>query len=234
MDAGQRFQGETSYPAPEGLVLPELKPAPAEAPALALPRPAAGGAGLWEILRSRRSRRDYSGGGLSLDELGALAWAAQGVTGPAKKGAQRAAPSAGGLHPLDLCAALPGPEPAEGIWRYEPDGHRLRPTLAGPVLPALARVALDQAFVARSAATFIFVAHPDRSAWRYEERAWRYLYLDAGHAGENLLLAAEALGLGACAIGAFCDSAANDLLGLDGMTELVIYMIAVGRRSRVG
>ena len=231
MSIGQRFQDETSYPAPADLVLAGLGPAPARAPKLELSLPGGDGAGLWDVLRRRRSRRDYSGGGLSLEELGALAWAAQGVTGGARNAVQRAAPSAGGLHPLDLYAVLPGPEPAAGIWRYEPDGHRLRPALAGPALGELAKVALGQPFVARSAATFVLTAHPERSAWRYEQRAWRYLYLDAGHVGENLLLAAEALGLGACAIGAFHDSAANELLGVDGTNELVVYMVAVGRRG---
>ncbi len=221
MSIRQRFQDETSYPAPADLVLAGLSPAPAHAPKLDLPLPGGDGAGLWDVLRRRRSRRDYAGGGLSLEELGALAWAAQGVTGGARNAVQRAAPSAGGLHPLDLYAVLPGPEPAAGVWRYEPEGHRLRPALAGPALGELAKVALGQPFVTKSAATFMLTAHPERSAWRY-------LYLDAGHVGENILLAAEALGLGACAIGAFHDSAANELLGVDGMNELVVYMVAVG------
>jgi SagB-type dehydrogenase family enzyme len=45
---------------------------------------------------------------------------------------------------------------------------------------------------------------------------------------QNLYLAAEALGLGACAIGAFYDDEANKILSLDGIEETVIYMAAVG------
>ena len=232
MDSGPRFQGETSYSPPGEFAPSGLKAVPASAAALALPRPEGAGPGLWEVLRARRSRRDYSGAGLSLDELGALAWAAQGVTATVKGHGLRAAPSAGALYPLDLYAALPGPKPEAGIWRYQPEGHRLRPVLAGPALAELAKAALDQPFVASSAATFVLTAHPERSAWRYEQRSWRYFYLDAGGIGENIQLAAEALGLGACAVGAFYDSAVNELLGLDGQTELAIYLVAVGRRGQ--
>jgi SagB-type dehydrogenase family enzyme len=234
MDIGPQFQDETAYPPPGDLAPGGLKAVPASAAALALPRPEGAGSGLWEVLRARRSRRDYSGAGLALDELGALTWAGQGLTAMAKGHALRAAPSAGALYPLDLYAVLPGPEPAAGVWRYEPEGHALRPVLAGPALAELARAAMDQPFIARSAATFVLTAHPERSAWRYEQRAWRYFYLDAGGIGENLQLAAEALGLGACAVGAFYDSAVNELLGIDGQTELAIYLVAVGRRGDQG
>jgi SagB-type dehydrogenase family enzyme len=228
---GQRFQGETSYAAPEGLSLPSLQPAAPGTEPVRLPRPAGDGPGLWGLLGSRRSRRDYTGQELGAEELGALLWAAQGLTATARGHGLRAAPSAGGLYPLDLYAALPGGRCQPGIYRYEPEGHLLRLRLQGPALAPLASAALDQEFVARSAVTLVMTAHPERSVWRYEERAWRYFYLDAGGIGENILLAAEALGLGACAVGAFYDSAVNGFLGLDGEGEIAVYMVAVGRRA---
>lgn len=228
VNIGERFQAETCCPAPDGLRLPALAPAPAEAPAVALPRPEGPGRGLWAVMNGRRSRRDYRGGALSEAELGALLWAAQGVTARRGGCALRAAPSAGALYPLDLYAALPGPEPAGGAYRYEPEAHALQPVLRGPALPALAEAALDQQFMSRAGAAFALCARPERSAGRYGTRAWRYLYLDAGGIGENLLLAAEALGLSACAIGAFCDSAVNRLLAADRRGETVVYLIVVG------
>jgi SagB-type dehydrogenase family enzyme len=229
VDIGRRFQSETSYPAPEGIELPPLRPAGTKAESVVLPPPPAGGPGLWSVIARRRSRRQYSGEALGAEELSAVLWAAQGLTATDKGHALRAAPSAGGLYALDLYAALPGPAPAAGLYRYEPAGHCLWPILLGPVCEGLALAALDQRFLARAGAILVLTAHPDRSAWRYEQRSWRYFYLDAGGIGENAQLAAEARGLWACAIGAFHDAAVNELLGLDGENELAVYMIAVGR-----
>jgi SagB-type dehydrogenase family enzyme len=140
----------------------------------------------------------------------------------------RTAPSAGALYALDLYAVLPGPDPATGIYRYCPEPHGLRPVLRGEPMEALAAAALGQDFVKRSSVTFVMTAHPDRSAWKYEQRSWRYFYLDAGHIGENIMLAARALGLTSCGIGAFYDTALNQLMVLDGVSEVPVYLVAVG------
>lgn len=234
VEIGRRFQSETCYPAPEGLALPSLKAAGASAGAVQLPDPPPGGPGLWGVIAGRRSRRDYSGEALSPEELGTLLWAAQGITGTVKGRPLRAAPSAGALYSLDLYAALPGPDPAEGVYRYDPGGHGLLPVLRGPAIPGLAAASLDQKFMARAAAVLVLTAHPGRSVLRYEQRSWRYFYLDAGGIGENAMLAAEALGLWACAIGAFHDAAVNELMSIDGENELAVYMVAVGRPGRKG
>ena len=81
-----------------------------------------------------------------------------------------------------------------------------------------------------AAATFVWAAEVHRKSWRYGERGYRYLHLDAGHACQNLYLAAEALGCGACAVAAFSDEAVNRLLALDGQARFAIYLAAVGRR----
>jgi SagB-type dehydrogenase family enzyme len=69
--------------------------------------------------------------------------------------------------------------------------------------PALAAAALGQELILDTQTTFVWTAVVERSKWKYRERAYRYIYLDAGHVGQNLYLAAGALGLGECAIGAF-------------------------------
>jgi len=78
---------------------------------------------------------------------------------------------------------------------------------------------------------FIWSSIIDRGKWKYDQRAYRYIYLDAGHIAQNLYLAGEALGLGICAIGAFYDDAVNAIMGFDGEDETVIYMATVGFRS---
>ncbi len=70
-----------------------------------------------------------------------------------------------------------------------------------------------------------------RSKWKYGQRAYRYVYLDAGHIAQNLALAAVSMDLGSCQIGAIYDGEANDIIGVDGEEESVIYMSVVGRPS---
>ena len=89
---------------------------------------------------------------------------------------------------------------------------------------------LGQRFVMASAATFIWTAVPYRMAWRYGERGYRYMHVDVGHVCQNLYLAAEAIGSGACAIGAFNDDQLNELLNIDGEEHFTIYVATVGKK----
>ncbi len=82
--------------------------------------------------------------------------------------------------------------------------------------------------VADAQVCFIWTAVVERSKWKYRQRAYRYIYMDAGHIAQNLYLAATALGLGVCSIGAFYDDRVNALLGLDGIRETTVYLASVG------
>ncbi len=66
---------------------------------------------------------------------------------------------------------------------------------------------------------------------KYQDRSYRYGLLEAGHVGENAYLAATSMGLGACGIGAFMDDAINEMLGVDGVEEAAVYMLAAGKVS---
>jgi SagB-type dehydrogenase family enzyme len=83
--------------------------------------------------------------------------------------------------------------------------------------------------VEKASVNWLWTAVTQRTFWKYGQRGTRYIYLDAGHAGQNLYLAAAALGLGCCAIGAFFDDEINSLLGVDGENETIVYMASVGR-----
>jgi len=78
------------------------------------------------------------------------------------------------------------------------------------------------------AVSFIWTAVIERSRWKYQQRAYRYIHLDAGHVCQNLYLACEALGLGCCAVAAFDDDAVNEIIGVDGKGEFVVYLATVG------
>lgn len=53
--------------------------------------------------------------------------------------------------------------------------------------------------------------------------------IEAGHACQNLCLAAEAVGCGSVPIAAYSQTKADNLLGVDGEEEFVIYLAAAGR-----
>jgi SagB-type dehydrogenase family enzyme len=96
----------------------------------------------------------------------------------------------------------------------------------------LQRAALYQDLVGHAQVTFIWSAIVERARWKYRQRAYRYIYLDAGHIAQNLYLAAEAFDMGVCAIGAFFDDDVNRLMGFDGTEETVIYMATAGLKVR--
>lgn len=174
-----------------------------------------------KALLERRSIRRYAARELSLEQIGQLLWSAQGITGgtPSK----RAAPSAGARHPLEvyLCRH-------DGIWHYNPERHNLRQYLDHDVRAALADASWKQSFIAQAPCVFAMSALFTRSTERYKERGrTRYVPMDAGHAGENMLLQAVALGLGAVVVAAFDDAEVREVLHLP-LTEETLYLIPVG------
>jgi SagB-type dehydrogenase family enzyme len=199
-----------------------MPPAAPVAPGpLGLPTPVTDGQMSVEAaLAQRRSVREYEAGPLTAAELGQLLWAAQGIT---DERGYRAAPSAGALYPLELYVAT-----AEGLFHYAPGRHSLTLAREGDARPALHRAALRQEPVAQAPAVFVIVAVYERTAVKYgSERTPRYVHLEAGHAAQNLLLQAAALGLGAVPIGAFDDAGIQRAMGLPA-EEQPLYLIPVG------
>jgi len=185
---------------------------------------------LWETLKKRRSVRHYAEAPLTRTELSQLLWAAQGVTAHAHRGLFRTAPSAGALCPVETYLMVNNVSGMErGIYHYDVREHRLELVRDGKVRDEAARAACDQEMLGSAAVVFLWTAVFARSASKYGGRAYRYVYLDAGHIAQNLALAAVALGLGTCQIGAFYDDEVNAILGVDGVEESTVYMTSVGR-----
>jgi SagB-type dehydrogenase family enzyme len=180
---------------------------------------------LEETLLRRRSVREFSDEPLTWAEISQLLWAAQGITDAQGR---RTAPSAGACFPLELYLVT-----AEGLHHYDPDEHSLSQIRSGDLRRAICAVSLDQEHLQQAPATLVFAAIYDRTARRYgAERGRRYVYLDVGHAAQNVLLQAVALGLSAVPVGAFDDDRLHDALGLPEDHE-PLYMVPVGRaRSR--
>jgi len=173
---------------------------------------------LEESLARRRSVREFQGRDLSWDDIGQLLWACQGVTDPQ---GFRTAPSAGALYPLDAFVIT-----SSGVYRYHPEQHEVRRMADRDVRDRIRKAALDQD--ALGAPCIIAIAGVrQRTARKYGERAWRYVVLEAGHAAENLLLQAIALGLCAVPIGAFDDDAVRRVLDAPADDEILL-LIPVG------
>ncbi len=180
---------------------------------------------LEEALAHRRSVREFSADALTLPEISRLAWAAQGVTGAE----HRTAPSAGATYPLEIYLVVGNVEGlSAGVYHYRPEQHRLELVSGGDIRRALAEAAVGQAWLSHAPVVVIIAAVPERTAGRYGKRAERYVHMEAGHAAQNLLLEATALGLGATPVGAFGDAEVARLLRLQAH-EAPLYLIPVGR-----
>jgi len=210
-------------------------PLPEGVEAIALPEAAASApdTSLHDCLTRRRSRRTFSNQPVSLAELSYLLWATQGVQHVTGDGCAtyRPVPSAGARHPFETYLAVNHVETlSPGLYRYLPLSHRVaRLQAAVDLPPRLTTAALGQKFVGYCAVCFLWSCVPYRGEWRYGRHAHKAALLDAGHIGQNLYLACEALGLGTCAIGAYDQQAVDGVLGLDGADEFVVYLAPVGR-----
>lgn len=200
----------------EGAVvtLPPLGPAPAMS--------------VSQALEQRRSLRDYADRAMTPEEL---AWVIHAATGITSAQGLRTAPSAGALYPLETYAAVnrvAGIDP--GVYHVDVRAQALEPVRSGSVAGDLMVAGLGQDFLRTAPVVIILTGLFQRSRWKYRERHYRYVCWEGGHVTQNVYLAAEAAGLGACMVGAFLDGMVNDLVGVDGRTEAALGLIALGPR----
>lgn len=213
---------------------PIEKPAPPDIRKIPLPEPASfeiGEISFKKAISHRESRRKYTSQALSMEELSFLLWSTQGVREWRQKNALRTVPSAGNRHALETYLVVfnvGGLEP--GIYRYLPSLHQLvLESMPDYLKDRMIEAALGQHFAGSGAVTFIWTTIPYRMEWRYAEASYKVIALDAGHVCQNLYLACEAIGAGTCAIAAYNQQSADQLLNVDGDEEFVVYMAPVGK-----
>lgn len=189
---------------------------------------------VFACIADRRSRRKYAETPMSLAELSFVLWATGGVRDlPDGNPALRTVPSAGARHPLDTyLAVLNVTGLDEGIYRYLPLSHSLAFVKAVENLPeTIGKASYGQMWIGAAAAVICWVGVPYRSEWRYDADAAKLVLLDVGHICQNLYLAAEAIGCGACGIGAYDQGAVDKLFGADGIDEFIVYYSPIGKVS---
>ena len=225
----------------KGLAAPPIqKLFPADAKRLELIRPdqfSVGTMSVREAIRDRRSRRDYSGASFTREELSYLLWATQGISklDHDEQGTlvaqYRTVPSGGARHPFEtylMINRVAGVPP--GLYRYLPVSHQLLVIKEdGSLGRRVAEACYGQTFTGNSAVTFIWTAIPSRTEWHYGGIAAKLIAIDVGHVGQNLYLAAESIHGGVCAVMGYHQARMDDLLGLDGKEEFVVYLAAAGK-----
>jgi SagB-type dehydrogenase family enzyme len=182
-----------------------------------------------EVLLNRKTVRNFSHKPISIEQLSYLLWASTGIQRNERGFEFRTAPSAGALYPIETYLVVNNvANVAQGIYHYNIKNHHLEELMPGDYREKISTAALKQNLCQHASVVFVWSAVFERSKWKYQQRAYRYIYLDAGHIAQNLALAVNALGLGSCQIAALFDELSNEIFELDGEKESVIYMTAAG------
>lgn len=192
-----------------------------------LPQPnPAGRLSFEECLARRRSKRQLTiNKPVTIQAVGQLLWAAQGVTSADGK---RTAPSAGALYPLEIylvAGDVRGVDP--GVYKYRPEHHWLRLHICGDLRAKLTSTALQQHALMDGAATVVIAADYGRTSTKYGSRGDRYVHMEVGHVAQNIYLQAQSLALGTVMIGSFDDEALRGVMELPD-NEAPLALLPVG------
>jgi SagB-type dehydrogenase family enzyme len=199
-----------------------------------------GGHRLRDVLRQRRTRRgEFTSRQVNLKQWGTLFEMSCGLTGkiahpeyPDIIQDLRAWPSAGALYPIELYIASLVTDEIERAWyHYQVQTHRLAKIGPCPSEEQLAQLVYADGLWSNASGLLVLTGNFNRTQQKYGERGYRFLFLDAGHLAQNLLLACEDLGLAAIPLGAFDDDMLAKSLELDTTREAPLYAILVGTRT---
>lgn len=190
------------------------------------------GPSAWSVLRGRRTARSFSSRRVPMNTIAQVLTAAAGVTGEiAIPGAtitqsMRAWPSAGALYPIELYVAALD----EASYHFDPVDSCLEVLVDAPVRDRVAPHVMTIAEEMSAPLLFVLTAMPERTLRKYGERGYRYLWLDAGHLAQNILLACTAAGVACCPIGGFHEREIGEVLNIDSR-ETALYLIAAGYQA---
>jgi SagB-type dehydrogenase family enzyme len=232
---GDKFQQETKYHRNNingGISLynkPDLYKTYPKCKRILLPNYKAPSVDLDEVIKNRKSIRNFSDKPLSIEQISYLLWASTGIQRKENNYEYRTAPSAGALYPIETYLVINNVEKIpKGIYHYNIKDHLIEELKQGDFRKHITHAALEQQMCYNAALVFIWTAIFDRSKSKYNQRAFRYIYLDVGHIAENLALASTGLRLASCHIAALFDDEVNQIINVDGKKESTIYMTVMG------
>ncbi|HEX3156224.1 MAG TPA: SagB/ThcOx family dehydrogenase [Candidatus Angelobacter sp.] len=186
---------------------------------------------LGAAIAERASCRRFSSRALTLAQLSTLLTSAYSVSMPPSP-VERPVPSAGGRYPLEVYLFVWNVEGVvSGTYHYQPLQHALEHLGPVPERSKIPSLFLDQPYLADAGALIILTAVAERLLYRYGDRGYRYLLMEAGHVSQNLALVAAAVDVGCLSLGGFQDDALSALLNLQPDREIALYGIAIGARA---
>jgi SagB-type dehydrogenase family enzyme len=191
-----------------------------------------------QVLRARRTWRRYSSEPVALDELATILALSAGVQQWVLAGDQKiplkTSPSGGARHAVECYVVARDVRGLKrGVYHYAPDRHVLSRIGGGVPLARMRAYVPGSEYFANASAMVFFTAIFARILWRYPyARAYRAALIEAGHVCQTFCLTATRLGLAPFSVMALADSVIERDLGIDGISESVLYGAGVGRPPR--
>ncbi len=142
-----------------------------------------GGRPLMEVLKDRKSTREFGSGTLSPQTLSNLLWAAFGINRP---DGRRTAPSAMNWQEVSIYVATPA-----GVYVYDAKTNLLEPVLAGDYRAATG----TQSFVKDAAVNLVYVSDLSKSEGAASSEAEMYTAADVRFIAQNVYLYCASEGL---------------------------------------
>ena len=189
----------------------------------------------YRTLHARRTQRKFSEAQAPLESISRLlqtTWGVQGYVESKYFGSLplKTSPSGGARNPIEVyLMALRVKGLDAGLYHYDARDHALERISLGATPQRARAFCADQPFVAHSSALFIMTGVFARTMWKYPHpRAYRVVLLDAGHLGQTFCLTATRMGLAPFSTAALKDSLIEKDLGIDGISESVLYVTGFG------
>ncbi len=191
---------------------------------------------LQECILARETAREMVPQKIDFDTLAALLQYAYGET---RSNADnnfphpfRTVPSGGALYPLEIffhTTMVEGLQP--GMYHFSPSRNSIQLLSMGDETRSISENLVQPELAYGASVMFFITALFDRSIFKYGDRGYRFICLEAGHCAQNINLVAQSFDLGSTNIGGYYDRKMDKLLGFDGVTQSTIYVIAVGGKS---
>ena len=200
-------------------------------PRIRLPRLSEKSADFFDVLKNRRSQRDFSERGLTRSEISDILGYGCGLLQILLSDGRprRSYPSAGGRYPVEtyLMNMRSSDELSEGLYHYHVRRHDLELLRKKNFTAEERKNFFTDDFIKTAGAVLLFTAVFWRNQDKYGERGYRYILFEAGHIGQNIYLLSSALGLKCCVVGTH-DKEVESALDIDGIGESFLYAIALG------
>lgn len=191
------------------------------------------------VARQRRTWRRFSSVPVTSQELATILGFSVGVQKwmrltPRLEVPLKTSPSGGARHPIECYVVVRDVEGLRsGLYHYSAGSHALTRLRPGATAAQIRSYLPHSGYFARASALALFTAVFERQLWRYPySRAYRAALIEAGHVCQMFCLTSTALGLAPFSVMALADSLIERDLGIDGITETVLYAAGVGRPPR--